>query len=371
MSVVEKYTTIKNPGAYSGISGFKKNNKFSDEEIKKDLLGEDAYTLHVPVIKKFEREKFMVFNIDNTWQIDLADVSNLKNKSFGQNYGFLFCAVDTLSRYAWVQPIKTKHASETRDALEKIFKDTKRRPKIMYSDSGNEFKGEFTKYLKSSNIIQKFTKSVHKASIAERFNRTLKEKLYRIFTKQGNKNYVKILQDLLYNYNHSFHGSIKATPASVSTKEAEEAAFKALYGDFHSPDNSITFKFKIGDYVRTQVDKSIFSKGYVAGWTKEIFVISQQVPTNPPKYIIKDLVTLEEDANYYYTQELQKVTRSEFPYDVLEVVDETRDQILVKKINSDNDQEQWISKKLEKDTSGFPPQELRRSEPQAQKNRNA
>ena len=175
----------------------------------------------------------------------------------------------------------------------------------------------------------------------------------------------------MYNYNHSFHGSIKATPASVSTKEAEEAAFKALYGDFHSPDNSITFKFKIGDYVRTQVDKSIFSKGYVAGWTKEIFVISQQVPTNPPKYIIKDLVTLEEDANYYYTQELQKVTRSEFPYDVLEVVDETRDQILVKKINSDNDQEQWISKKLEKDTSGFPPQELRRSKRQAQKNRNA
>ena len=95
MSVVEKYTTIKNPGAYSGISGFKKNNKFSDEEIKKDLLGEDAYTLHVPVIKKFEREKFMVFNIDNTWQIDLADVSYLKNKSLGQNYGFLFCAVDT------------------------------------------------------------------------------------------------------------------------------------------------------------------------------------------------------------------------------------------------------------------------------------
>ena len=217
MSVVEKYTTIKNPGAYSGISGFKKNNKFSDAEIQKDLLGEDAYTLHVPVIKKIEREKFMVFNIDNTWQIDLADVSNLKNKSFGQNYGFLFCAVDILSRYAWVQPIKTKHASETRDALEKIFKDTKIRPKIMYSDSGNEFKGKFTKYLKSSNIIQKFTKSVHKASIAERFNRTLKEKLYRIFTKQGNKNYVKILQDLLYNYNHSFHGSIKATPASVST----------------------------------------------------------------------------------------------------------------------------------------------------------
>ena len=89
--------------------------------------------MHVPVIKKFEREKFMVFNIDNTWQIDLADVSNLKNKSFGQNYGFLFCAVDTLSRYAWVQPIKTKHASETRDALGKILKDTKRRPKIMYS----------------------------------------------------------------------------------------------------------------------------------------------------------------------------------------------------------------------------------------------
>ena len=127
-----------------------------------------------------------------------------------------------------------------------------RQPNYIYLDGGNEFKGEFKKYCKTKNILIFPTKSTLKASICERFNRTLKEKLYRIFTKQGNKNYVKILQDLLYNYNHSFHGSIKATPASVSTKEAEEAAFKELYGDFHSPDYSITFKFKIGDNVRTE-----------------------------------------------------------------------------------------------------------------------
>ena len=371
MSITKKYTTAKIPGAFSGLSGFEKNNKFERAEIEKALQAEDAYTLHFPVKKRFPREKFMVFKIDNTWQIDLADVSNLKNKSLGQNFGFLFCAIDVLSRFAWVEPIKTKHSTETREALEKIFENTNRRPKNIYSDCGNEFKGEFAKYLKENSIHQEFTKSVHKASIAERFNRTIKEKMYRLFTKQGTKSYIKILQDLVDNYNHSFHRSLKRAPATVNDEKSEQEAVKALYGDLDSPLNSITFKFKLGDYVRIPVNKKIFTKGYLAGWTNDIYLISQQVPTNPPKYIIKDIVSLKEKPFYFYSQELQKVKKSEFPYDTLEILQEEGEQILVKKLNSSTQDEEWIPKKYKKTTARPPQEPLRRSSRNKESNKNA
>ena len=136
MKILDKYYDPKNPGSFSGLSGFLKNNKVNKIEAKKLLQSTETYTYHRPVKYKFDRGKFISKGIDHIWQIDLIDVSNLKNKAYGQWYSFLFVCIDVFSKYAWVIPISQKQTKQTAEALNRILEESNRKPKIIYSDKG-------------------------------------------------------------------------------------------------------------------------------------------------------------------------------------------------------------------------------------------
>ena len=104
----------------------------------------------------------------------------------------------------------------------------------------------------------------------------------------------------------------------------------------------ITFKYQIGDYVRIVEKKPIFAKGYTQNWSKDIFIIRNKVPTNPPRYMIKDLKAKEKPLKYY-TEELQKVNFNEYPFDTFLVINEKSDLLQVEKLNSDREIS-WIAK---------------------------
>lgn len=336
--IEKKYTDVSNPGSFSGLSGFLKNNKeLNSIETKNKLSSINSYTLHKPLIKKFKRSQTIVSGIDDTWQIDLEDVSNLKNKKLSQFFSFLFVCIDVFSKYAFVIPIANKSANESTRAFKLILKNG-RSPTNIYSDNGKEFMGSFKSLLKELNINQLFTKSIFKASVVERFNRTLKQKMYRVFSFQKNKNYINILHDLVESYNKSYHTAIKMSPIQVNKKN-EKRVFNNLYGK-NLNDAYIQFKFKIGDYVRKQVVKLIFEKGYTPNWSEEIFIISMLIPSVPPKYNLKTLDN-EKLPDYYYREELQNV---KFPYDSFEVIEKKGDQILLKKLNSNIEKSVWVYK---------------------------
>ena len=205
--------------------------------------------------------------------------------------------------------------------------------------------GVFKKYCDQNQIKIYPTKSSLKASVVERFNRTLKEKMWRVFTHNSiskirfPQNYNKFLQNLLKSYNNSYHRSIKTTPSKVN-KSNEKEVHEILYQD---QTDFISFKYKIGDFVRRVEKKPIFSKGYTQNWSKEIFIIRNKVPSNPPRYLIKDLNS-KEIPYKFYTQELQKVYFDEYPYDTFLVLKDNEEQVLVEKLNSDK-QISWIDKK--------------------------
>ena len=260
--IIQRYVDIKNPGSFLGIDGFIKNNnnKLERNEVEAALKHVPAYSLHKPVNSKFKRNKTIVGEIDEQWQIDLCDVSNLKNKKLSQFYNFLFVAIDSFSRFAFVVPIKDKSSEETTIAIKYKFKSSNRKPKYLYSDHGKEFLGAFKKFVESENIRHFFTKSVHKASIVERLNRTLKQKMYRYFKYSNTKNYKIILNDLVDSYNNTYHSSIKMTPSEVN-KSNEKKVYANQYDSYFKV-SSYKFKFQIGDYVRIPVDKKLFEKGY-------------------------------------------------------------------------------------------------------------
>lgn len=339
MQIIERYTTPSIPGSFSGLSGFKKHNKFKSY---KELKNYPTYSLHKQVRRNFPRRQTIADYVDEHWQVDLIDVKKFKHQN--SHFQYILCCICVLSKYAWVEPIKNKTAQACAEAFEKIFKKG-RVPKYIYSDLGNEFKGACRVLFKEYKITPLDTDSVHKASVVERFNRTLKEKMEHFFTDSQSHKYTQVLQDLVDSYNNSIHRAIKMKPAQV-TDSNEGKAKENLYGadqmavenDYH-----VNFSFKVGDYVRKIVKKALFDKGYAPNWTEEVFIVYFLNPSNPATYKIKTILGEEDDHNYY-KEELQRVTPEEFPFDSFEILDKQADKVLVKKLNSENQQEQWIKR---------------------------
>lgn len=343
-NIFSKYTDLNRPGSFSGLSGFKKNNKkFTKLRIKKELFEQNTYTQHVLPIRNFKRNKVIVGGIDDTWQADLVDVQKLKYQNKHNNY--ILTVIDVFSKFAWTVPIKFKKANDTYEAFKKIIKSSNRIPKKLHIDGGNEFKGKCKAYLEELNIDLYVVESKMKASVVERFNRTLKEKMWRMFTFNKNKKYYDSLPLLIDSYNRSYHRSIKNKPIEIS-KNNEDKTFFNLYGfkkEQGGPNELVHFKFKVDDYVRVVISKNLFEKGYTSNWSDDLFMIHQKIPRIPPVYKIK---TLNNDilTKSFYEQEIQLVRETEFPIDAFEVLQSDKENILVKKLNAEQAAPYWVNK---------------------------
>lgn len=310
INLLKEYTDFKNPGSYSGAQSFYrslkqkfKNVKFTD--IKKWLQTQDTYTLHKPKTKKFKRMKTIVPGVKDTIQIDLCDMRNISSQNDG--YLYILTAIDVFSKKGWALPLKNKKGESVLKELKKIIEE--HQPKRLHADQGNEFFNKDCKsYLEKMNIKLFFTNSELKAAIVERFNRTLKDKMWRYFEEKGNYRWIDIIDDLINSYNNSYHRSIKTTPNKVTSKN-ENKIYLNLYG--HNKDEvadniSIDLKFGVNDYVRISKNKKLFEKGYTNNWRTEIFQIEKILFKDPVVFILKDLNHETIDGKFYL-EEIQKI----------------------------------------------------------------
>lgn len=350
--LLKKYTDPKYEGAFTGLNTFYKQLKKKTKTIKKKdafeaIKKEDTYQLHKPIRKHFKKSKVIVPGIDDTWQADLADMQSKKDEN--KNFRYILTVIDVFSKFAWAVPIKTKKGEDIVNAFKTIFKD-KRAPKNIHVDQGKEFYNkEFKSFLSARNIKLYSTKSELKASIVERFNRTMKDRISRIFTQYKNNEYLSKLADIIKGYNNTIHRSIKMAPSEVK-KSNEDQVFKNLYGydKLSGNENKIKILFRKGDLVRIYRYKYLFTKGYEKNWSSELFVIDKIIPNDPPFYKIKDLQDQEIEGNFY-TEELQKIEEEDLEEDeyVVEKILETRTrrgkkEVLVKWQGYPDSENSWI-----------------------------
>ena len=123
----------------------------------------------------------MVAGIDYQWQADLANMSRMSKVN--DKYRYLLCIIDVFSKFAWVVPIKNKTGKTLVDAFKSVLKSG-RSPKSLQTNKGTEFKNkDFQNFLKSRKIHIFTTENPEtKASIVERFQRTLKSRMWKYFT---------------------------------------------------------------------------------------------------------------------------------------------------------------------------------------------
>ena len=210
--------------------------------------------------------------------------------------------LDLFSKYGWIVPLKTKTGLEVSKAFESIFK--KNKPKMLWVDKGKEYYNKnVLDLLAKDNITIYSTENEEKSSVCERWNRTIKDKMYKRFTIQNNTVYVDILPKILASYNNSRHRSIGMTPVQARNPQNYGKVYFNLYGDL---DNNDKPAFAIGDRVRiSKYKRKTFDKGYTPNWTEEVFIIDEIQFTNPITYKIKDL-NGEAIKGTFYREELQK-----------------------------------------------------------------
>jgi len=207
-----------------------------------------------------------VNGIDKIWAADLVDMQAFSK--FNRGVKYLLTLIDVFSKFGWMLLLKDKTGVSVAKALKEIFKQ--KNPEKLWTDKGKEF---YNKHVRDLGVELYSTENEEKSSVAERWNRTMKEKMFKYFTANNTNKYIDVLDDFVDKYNNTWHSSINMTPVEASKIINTITVYRNLYPDLtRRPTRA---KFKTGDKVRIQKKKGLFEKGFTPNWTEEVFTVSK------------------------------------------------------------------------------------------------
>ena len=202
----------------------------AERDVERWLSTQYAYTLHKPVRRHFKRRCVVVAGPNQQWQADLVDMSRLKASNDGTT--FLLTVIDVFSKRAWCIPLKSKSAASLVAAFRQLPNDVNNnRPTTLQTDKGSEFLNRPLQRLLKEYGVHHFATHNEEtnASIVERFNRSLKTRIWRYVTKKQTIRYVDAIQDFVRSYNNSYHHSIGMAPSAVNGAN-QGTVWQRLYG---------------------------------------------------------------------------------------------------------------------------------------------
>lgn len=163
---------------------------------KRDLVEE----LHKSARRNFRRRKTKMIGIADTIQADLVEMIPYAKEN--QNHRYILTVINVFSKMGYARPLKTKTGEEVAKALKSIFDSLGYKLKHLHVDQGTEFYNDkVTRLLHEYNINRYSTYTTKKAAICERFNRTLKGRMWKEFSMNGNYKWTRLLDKLVKNYN--------------------------------------------------------------------------------------------------------------------------------------------------------------------------
>ena len=259
--------------------------------------------------RNFSKRSVISNGIDTIWAADLVKMQKFSKWNEGIKY--LLMVIDIFSKYGWIRGLKDKKTETVSKAFNDIFK-SKRKLQMLWTDKGSEFVSKhFKEFLKSKEIRVYQTENEEKSRVVERCNKTMKNRMWKMFTVNNNTVYRDKIDKLVDDYNNARHSSVKMTPVEASKKANEGKAWSNLYGNLiylkpGKPAFAIEYKVRISKYKR-----QVFDKGCTPNWTEEIFAIDKVLPTKPVTYSIADLMG-EAIKGSFYAQELQRPKQQTF-----------------------------------------------------------
>ena len=230
----EIYYNVNHPAGFSNASRLYhavkgKGIKFQD--VREFLSRQRSHQLTRPNRYNYTRRCTVSRGLDHFWQADLVELAHdAYSRRINKGVNYLLTVIDVLSRHAWVVPLKTKSAQAVSSALETIFVTSQRWPNYLTTDKGKEFYNSYVKKLLTKYKVHHFSVySRMKSSLSERFNRTLKEKIYRYMIANGTRKFIDVVPSLVSGYNNTIHTATKMRPAEINMFNAPALA-RRLFG---------------------------------------------------------------------------------------------------------------------------------------------
>ena len=152
------------------------------DKKRKSTLSSDwsqqlADELHKPITRNFSKRSVISKGVDEIWAADLVGMQKFNKWNKGIKY--LLMVIDVFSKYGWIKPLKDKKT----ETVSEMFKSSKRLPKMLWTDKGSEFISKYFKeFSKTKGIKLYHTENEEKSSVDERGNKTMKNRMWKMFT---------------------------------------------------------------------------------------------------------------------------------------------------------------------------------------------
>jgi len=280
-SILKKHYYDIESGYQSAEKLFKKVKSFKItlKKVKEFIRNQNLNEITATKKKTVNRE---MPSYSEVMHVDLVDMSDYKKQN--DSYCWMFNAINSFTRVAYSYPLKTKSDKETAVAMKKLIEDSPTFKTVM-TDDGSEWKGAFSKLLKSEGIKHITTAPYTPESNGkvERFNKTIKNILFKYFKSNDTYKWVDILPKLVKNYNNTYHRIIKTEPKNVR-EHNKKKVFANMIKSMINTKVTNDKKLKVGTQVRVWEAKKLFEKSYKKEWSKEIYTIKDI------KYGIRNLV---------------------------------------------------------------------------------
>ena len=227
---------------------FDKKSALLNKSSGSGIVNEPNYQLenklHKPLIKKLKKRKFYSFFRDNIWNVDLADMESLSK--YNKENKYLLCAIDLFSKYVWVLSIEHKKGTSIVNPFKKIiWKGQRKQIKYELTKVANFIIILLKIFLKINNIEIHWTYNEGKSVGAERFIRTLKNKIFKHMIDISKNVYSDVLHEIVNKYNNTVHRTIEMKSIDVTDDS---------YAECNENFNKKDPKFKVGDHVRISLD---------------------------------------------------------------------------------------------------------------------
>ena len=302
-------------------------------DIKLEIVNE----IHKPARKNFKRRRVIIKGLNDLFQADLVEMIPYAKINRGNKY--ILTVIDVFSKFAWAVPLKSKTAKDVSEAMAIVLQPPNI-PRNLQTDLGREFYNKpFGDLMSKLNINHYSSFSSLKASVVERFNRTIKSELYKNFSYYGNYNWINHLDDILQRYNTTRHHTTLMKPVQAIRKSNEKKLLNSVYSNIKVAQEKNSFK--INDIVRISKFRQQFDKSYTPNWSNELFTIKRIKYSNPTTYILEDS-NHSEIKGHFYAEELQKTN---FPgiYLIEKVIRKRGSKVYVKWLGLN--EKSWINAK--------------------------
>ena len=261
---------LNGPASFGSAKRLQNVSYLSMKKIKMYLERKPSFNKYRSRRLRFPRLKVVVNDRNEIWSVDLAYVDKLAKYNNGVKY--LLVAVDCLSRYLRVEPLKTKYATETAQIFKMMIKH--KQPELLVA-----FKARCTE--RGDHLYSTFSEK--KSAFAETNIRSLQNIIYRHLEEKWTYPYLDKLDAFVESINSRVNRTIKLAPKKVTKKNVPR-----LVSLTAKTENSQKPKFYICDFVHIVKKEETFGKGYKHLFTDEVFEIASIPTLHPPTYSLID-----------------------------------------------------------------------------------